>query len=229
MTNVLLRRSLCAGLGYVPPPAIPRIAEPEPREHDENHGRQDGVRDHQERAQARAVSADQGISRLGIPGASTQWYRCPISRIGAVLDLDRSLQIEVDRARQARRREVDGRVASIEPAAVEREARPCRDALQPVETGPWRDAEALVVDCANIPTRPLIQVAPRGRVVTYTVISRPKQGDVAVVLAETPAGERFLASSTEPAITAWMQDASPIGREIDARLQDERPVFNFRA
>lgn len=91
----------------------------------------------------------------------------------------------------------------------------------------WDNSDALTLDCTDIPTRPLVEQAPHGRVVTYTVIARPDKGDIGVVLAETPTGERFLASSTEPSITGWMQDNSPIGRSIDARMQDERQVFSF--
>lgn len=91
----------------------------------------------------------------------------------------------------------------------------------------WRNVEALTLDCADIPARTLVGQAPRGQVTTYTVIARPKQDDLAVVLAQTPNGERFLASSSHPAITGWMQDHSPIGRPIETRMQEERQVFSF--
>ena len=63
------------------PPPVPDLAESEPRKHDEDHGRQEGVRDHEQGAQAGAVSADQGdVGPYEAVGASAQWYRCPIAR-----------------------------------------------------------------------------------------------------------------------------------------------------
>lgn len=92
----------------------------------------------------------------------------------------------------------------------------------------WRDAGALALDCTDIRTRPLVAHATEGRVNTFTVVARKDKGDIAVVLAESPAGERFLASSTDPSVTRWMQDNSPIGRDIDVQMLDERQVFSFR-
>lgn len=93
----------------------------------------------------------------------------------------------------------------------------------------WMNVDALVLDCADIPAVPLIAQAEHGRVLTHTVISRPKKDDIAVVLAETLAGERFLAYSSEPAVTGWMQANDAIGRKIDMQICDERLEFGFRA
>ena len=57
--------------------------------------------------------------------------------------------------------------------------------------------------------------------------ARRDKADIALVLGETAAGERFLASSTEPEITASMQQASPIGREIRVHDEDARQIFRF--
>jgi acetyl-CoA C-acetyltransferase len=88
--------------------------------------------------------------------------------------------------------------------------------------------DGLTVDCTNIPLRPMIDIPQRGDIISYTVIPRRDKADIGMVLAETPAGERFLASSTESAVTGWMQDNSPIGRSIDVQSQDDRQVFSFR-
>lgn len=91
----------------------------------------------------------------------------------------------------------------------------------------WRRSEELTVDCADIPARPVIRNAQRGTVVSWTVVSRRDKPDIAVVLGETAAGERFLASSTAPETTGPMQQASPIGRDIRVHDEDARQIFRF--
>jgi hypothetical protein len=63
--------------------------------------------------------------------------------------------------------------------------------------------------------------------VSYTVVSRRDKPDIALVLGQTTAGERFIASSTEAEITGPMHDASPIGREIRVHCEDTRQIFSF--
>lgn len=92
----------------------------------------------------------------------------------------------------------------------------------------WRDSESLTVDCTHIPLRPMATSAQCGTVTSYTVVSRREKADIAMVLAETAAGERVLASSTEPAITNSMHSSSPIGREIDVHEEEDRQVFSYR-
>jgi acetyl-CoA C-acetyltransferase len=91
----------------------------------------------------------------------------------------------------------------------------------------WRRCEELTVDCADIPARPVSRNAQRGTVVSWTVVSRRDKADIALVLGETAAGERFIASSTEPEITGSLQQASPIGREIRVHEEASRQVFRF--
>jgi acetyl-CoA C-acetyltransferase len=91
----------------------------------------------------------------------------------------------------------------------------------------WRDAGDLTVDCANIPVRPPSDTPQRGRTVSYTVVPRRNKVDLGIVLAETAAGARFLASSTEQAVTAELHATSAIGRYIDVQSKDERLVFSF--
>ncbi len=92
----------------------------------------------------------------------------------------------------------------------------------------WNNAGALTLDCSTIPVLPTIDLPHSGEVISYTVIARRDKPDIGVVLAQTNAGERFLASSTEAAVTSAMEDHSPIGRSIDVQLVDERQVFTFR-
>jgi len=92
----------------------------------------------------------------------------------------------------------------------------------------WRESEALTVDCADLPVRSIIEDPEGGDIISYTLVSRRGKPDIGIVLAGTPAGERFLASSTQPAVTAAMQDNSPIGRGIDVRQEEGRQVFSFR-
>jgi acetyl-CoA C-acetyltransferase len=91
----------------------------------------------------------------------------------------------------------------------------------------WRHGEELAVDCADISARTVIGNPQRGTVVSYTVVSRRDKADIALVLGETAAGERFLASSTEPEITGSLQQASPIGRDIRVHDEDARQIFRF--
>jgi acetyl-CoA C-acetyltransferase len=91
----------------------------------------------------------------------------------------------------------------------------------------WGSDGEFTVDCANIPVRPMIANPQRGDIISYTVIARRDKAELGIVLAETRAGERFLASSTEPAVTGSMQDNSPVGRGIDVALQDDRQVFRY--
>jgi acetyl-CoA C-acetyltransferase len=91
----------------------------------------------------------------------------------------------------------------------------------------WRRGEELTVDCADIPALQVVGNAQRGSVVSYTVVSRRDKPDIALVLGQTTAGERFIASSTEAEITGQMHNASPIGREIRVHGEDTRQVFSF--
>lgn len=92
----------------------------------------------------------------------------------------------------------------------------------------WQQDELFTISSDRIPARPLLDRAPHGVIVSYTVVTRRDRDDIGIILAQTPAGERFLASSTEPAITRAMAAASPVGRAVDARVADRRQVFSFR-
>ncbi len=92
----------------------------------------------------------------------------------------------------------------------------------------WHNDGALTVDCADIPVRLHADKPQSGEVISYTAIARRDKPDIGIVLAETHAGERFLASSTEPAVTASMHTSSPIGRGIDVQSLAELQVFSFR-
>ncbi len=91
----------------------------------------------------------------------------------------------------------------------------------------WVDDGDLTVDCADIPVQPYTDTPQQGEIISYTVIARRDKADIAVVLARTGTGERFLASSTEPAVTASIHDNSPIGRAIDVHSREGRQVFSF--
>jgi acetyl-CoA C-acetyltransferase len=92
----------------------------------------------------------------------------------------------------------------------------------------WCGEESFSVNCEDIPFRAYATRPQHGDIISYTVVSRRDKADIGVVLAETRTAERFLASSTEPEITGWMQNNSPIGREIEVHLQDDRQVFGFQ-
>jgi acetyl-CoA C-acetyltransferase len=91
----------------------------------------------------------------------------------------------------------------------------------------WKNTDQLTVDCTDIPVQPMIDDPQSGKILSYTVIAQRDNADIGIVLAATDAGQRFLASSTEPAVTGSMQDSSPIGRAIDVQEADHRKVFSF--
>jgi acetyl-CoA C-acetyltransferase len=92
----------------------------------------------------------------------------------------------------------------------------------------WHDFTALNCDIADSPARAMAACPTEGRVISYTVMPRPGQEAFGVVLAETPGTERFLANSTEPQITDWLQNNNPIGRAITVHREGERQLFKFR-
>jgi acetyl-CoA C-acetyltransferase len=91
----------------------------------------------------------------------------------------------------------------------------------------WDRFTPLNIDLENNAARAMAADPAHGRVISYTVIPRPEKDSLGVVLAETPGGERFIASSTQPRVTDWMQHHCPIGRAIDVEVQEERHVFSF--
>jgi acetyl-CoA C-acetyltransferase len=92
----------------------------------------------------------------------------------------------------------------------------------------WADDAVVSVDSDSIPLRSYCDSPVAGEVVSYTVIHRRDEEDVGIALAETPAKERFLASSTDPAVTTAMIECSPIGRTIDVVTEDDRHEFSFQ-
>jgi len=93
----------------------------------------------------------------------------------------------------------------------------------------WDSDELFTVDANSIAARPLIDHAQRGDIVSYTVVTRRDKEDMGIILGETPNGERFLASTTALATTRAMVDNSPIGRAVNVKIMDERPVFSFHS
>lgn len=93
----------------------------------------------------------------------------------------------------------------------------------------WHSSDGFALDCSDIPCKPYATNPDNGEVVTFTVVTRRDKPDLGLVMAETPAGERFLTSSTETAVTEAMRARNPIGRRVDVRLQEERQVFSFSA
>ena len=92
----------------------------------------------------------------------------------------------------------------------------------------WSDSNHLTVDCVDIPARSIIDAPHQGHIISYTVISRRQKSDIGIVLAETVVGKRFLASTTDLAITESMWDCSPIGRKISVSHRDDRQIFFFQ-
>ena len=101
----------------------------------------------------------------------------------------------------------------------------CRqEAAQSVD---WAKGEFVTVKPETIPARRYCDKPQTGRVLSYTVISRRDDNDLAVVLADTTSGDRFLASSTDACICSNMRQHSPVGREIQVQPGDKRHVFTW--
>lgn len=92
----------------------------------------------------------------------------------------------------------------------------------------WQDSDGLVVNCSDIPMRAMAENPASGRVLSYTLVTRRDKADIAIVLAETDTGERFVASSTEPAITGAVASSIPIGRSIAIVNREQRLLFHFQ-
>ena len=93
----------------------------------------------------------------------------------------------------------------------------------------WGADSALTVDCSDIPIRPVCAVPQEGRIVSYTLIARRNAADLGVVLAETPAGERFVAVSAATDVAAELSLGSPIGRQIRMHAAAGQVEFSFAA
>ena len=85
------------------------------------------------------------------------------------------------------------------------------------------------MDTESITALPLLELAERGHIVSYTVVSRRDKADIGIILGATHSGERFLASTIEPATTLAMQNSNPIGKSVTVQMTNERPVFSFRS
>lgn len=84
-----------------------------------------------------------------------------------------------------------------------------------------------IVARETIPLVPVCDTPETGTVITYTVIYERKKNDVAVVLAETGSGERFLAHSAQPEVVTAIQCNCPIGRRIKINSVESRHQFSF--
>ena len=93
----------------------------------------------------------------------------------------------------------------------------------------WLYDDVATVQPDSIDQRPYCANPQQGEVITYTVIFKRGKEDIGIVMAETAASERFLASTTASEIAHSMQENSPIGRRINVHQgQDGRQLFSFQ-
>jgi acetyl-CoA C-acetyltransferase len=92
---------------------------------------------------------------------------------------------------------------------------------------PGAPFEAHQIDEDSIPEVPVAENAAAATVLTHTVIYLRDQDDLGMVLAETDQGERLMASSTDPATTAAMDDMATIGRRISVTPAERGFNFGF--
>ena len=78
--------------------------------------------------------------------------------------------------------------------------------------------EARVIDSDDIDAIEICDTPSAGTILTYTVIFERKRDDMAVVMAQSDDGERFLANSTDPATVAAVLANCP----IDSRIKVEQ-------
>lgn len=92
----------------------------------------------------------------------------------------------------------------------------------------WEKDAVVSIGPDSIPARTYCDSPQTGQIISYTVINGRDKDDVGIVLAETSAGERFFASSTEPATTATMARHSPVGLTIGVETEEDRQQFSFQ-
>ncbi len=93
----------------------------------------------------------------------------------------------------------------------------------------WRHWEAPSVDADTIEELPLCDQPREGRILTWTVIERRGESQLAVALCETDAGERFLASSEAQETTGALSVRSPIGARVNVEPGEKRHAFTLAA
>ncbi len=91
----------------------------------------------------------------------------------------------------------------------------------------WNDSPYFGIDCSDIPIRQYAGNPERGQIVTYTVAMRKEKPDLAMIIADSATGERFLAASTEPAVTRELAARNSIGRQVEVDAAEERRGFHF--
>ena len=80
---------------------------------------------------------------------------------------------------------------------------------------------------ADIPCQPEATNPSAGTILSYTVIYERKRPDLAVILGETASGERFLANSAEPGLVESLQQAPPIGRQVQVSATERGNSFSL--
>ncbi|GAB5451974.1 MAG: acetyl-CoA acetyltransferase [Halioglobus sp.] len=91
----------------------------------------------------------------------------------------------------------------------------------------WAHYTPITVEPQSIAARPYAAEPHSGSVISYTVIIGRDAPDVGVVLCEDAEGARFLASSSDSAITASMLVGSPIGRTVKVTTAEDRHAFTI--
>ncbi|MDC0361426.1 hypothetical protein OAN12_00095 [Halioglobus sp.] len=91
----------------------------------------------------------------------------------------------------------------------------------------WSDNSHFEVDCSDIAIRQYADNPQAGRIVTYTVATRKEKPDLGMIIADTATGERFLATSTDPAVTKELTASNSIGRKIEVHTLEKRRGFHF--
>ena len=101
---------------------------------------------------------------------------------------------------------------------------------QPVisQRADWCANDTLIIDAQAIPAQPFATNPNQGTVLSYTVIHQRDEADLGIILAETDAGERFLAHSSDPLDTGAIGNNCPIGRRISIQSEEQRHRFSFQ-
>lgn len=87
--------------------------------------------------------------------------------------------------------------------------------------------EPYIVSQKSIPSVAICDTPEAGTVISYTIIYERKKDDLAVVMAETAEGKRFLAHSTQREIVEEIKQASPAGRPVNITSKENRHRFSF--
>ncbi|NND67950.1 MAG: hypothetical protein HKN19_10210 [Halioglobus sp.] len=97
----------------------------------------------------------------------------------------------------------------------------------PDELVDWGKTDIFRVQPEDLPEVPMAEGADEGTVLTWTVVEKRDKPSLGIVLATTAEGGRFYCTSSDPATTTAMNNASPVGARITTHRDDQYLRFSL--